>query len=82
MALDGGELQASRPGRFTPEGTPQYPLDRRLGGPQNQSGRDVTICFVSSVFTSRPTTMLACNGASMTFYIMVFIFSVSIISSA
>jgi hypothetical protein len=35
LALDGGELSASRPGRFTPQGkSPWYPLDRRLGGPR------------------------------------------------
>jgi hypothetical protein len=34
MALYGGEWSASRPGRFTP----RYPLDRRLGGPQDRSG--------------------------------------------
>jgi hypothetical protein len=32
--LAGGEWSASRPYRFTPE----YPLDRRLGGPQSRSG--------------------------------------------
>jgi hypothetical protein len=38
-ALDEGELSASRPGRFTPQGrSPWYPLDRRLGGPQCHSG--------------------------------------------
>jgi hypothetical protein len=38
--LVGGEWSASRPGRFTAGGkSPRYPLDRRLGGPQNQSGR-------------------------------------------
>jgi hypothetical protein len=34
-----GEWSASRPGRFTPGEEPQYPLDRRLGGPQSRSGR-------------------------------------------
>jgi hypothetical protein len=35
-----GKWSASRLGRFTPrERAPQYPLDRRLGGPQSQSGR-------------------------------------------
>jgi hypothetical protein len=39
-ALVGGEWSASRPGRFTPQGKNlRYPLDRRLGGPQNWSGR-------------------------------------------
>jgi hypothetical protein len=35
-ALDGGEWSSSLPGRFTPPKEPQYPLGRRLGGPQNQ----------------------------------------------
>jgi hypothetical protein len=39
-ALVGGEMLASRPGRFTPRrNIPPYPFDRRLGGPQSQSGR-------------------------------------------
>jgi hypothetical protein len=39
-AVDGGEWSASRPGRFIARGrSPRYPLDRRLGGPQGQSGR-------------------------------------------
>jgi len=29
-----------------------YPLDRRLGGPQNRSGRGCTVRLVSSVFSS------------------------------
>jgi hypothetical protein len=37
-ALEGGEWSASRPGRFTPGKSPRYPLDRRLGGPQNRPG--------------------------------------------
>jgi hypothetical protein len=39
-SLDGSEWSASRPGRFTHwEKSPWYSLDRRLGGPQSQSGR-------------------------------------------
>jgi hypothetical protein len=35
-ALDGGEWSAQRPGHFNLWGkSPQYPLDRRLGGPQS-----------------------------------------------
>jgi hypothetical protein len=35
-----GEWSASRPGHFTPkERAPQYPLYRKLGGPQSRSGR-------------------------------------------
>jgi hypothetical protein len=38
-ALDGGEWSASRPGRaLAPGKGPQYPLYRRLGGPQIRSG--------------------------------------------
>jgi hypothetical protein len=39
-ALAGGEWSDSRPCRFTPGGkSHRYPLDRRLGGPQNRSER-------------------------------------------
>jgi hypothetical protein len=39
-ALVGGEWSTSHPGCFTRQGkSPRYPLDRRLGGPQSQSGR-------------------------------------------
>jgi hypothetical protein len=39
-AIAGGELSASRRGRFTPRGkSPMYPLDTRLGGPESRSGR-------------------------------------------
>jgi hypothetical protein len=39
-ALDGGESSASLPDRFTPrERGPDTPLDRRLGGSRNRSGR-------------------------------------------
>ena len=34
-----GEGSASRPGRSLPPGKTQYPLYRRLGGPQGQSGQ-------------------------------------------
>jgi hypothetical protein len=38
-ALAGGEWSASRTSCFTfGEGSPQYPLDMRLGGPQSRSG--------------------------------------------
>jgi hypothetical protein len=37
--LDGGELSVPRPGRFKPWGkSPSYPFDKRLCGPQSQSG--------------------------------------------
>jgi hypothetical protein len=39
-ALDEGEWSVSRPGLFIPgEIDPRYPLDRRLVGPDNRSGR-------------------------------------------
>jgi hypothetical protein len=39
-ALVGDEWSASRPGRFVPRGKSlRYPLDKRLGGYQNRSGR-------------------------------------------
>ena len=37
-ALEGGEWSAARPGRTLPPGKTQYPLYRRLGGPQVRSG--------------------------------------------
>jgi hypothetical protein len=37
-ALGGGEWSASRSGHFIHRGkSPRYPLDKRLGGPQNRS---------------------------------------------
>jgi hypothetical protein len=38
-APEGGEWSASRPGRSLPPGKTRYPLYRRLGGPQSQSGQ-------------------------------------------
>jgi hypothetical protein len=38
-ALDVGRWTVSRPGHFTPEKQPRYPLNRRMGGPQSWSGR-------------------------------------------
>ena len=39
MALEGVEGSASHPGHSLPQGKTQYPLYRRLGGPQGQSGQ-------------------------------------------
>jgi len=36
--LEGGEWSAARPDRTLPPGKTRYPLYRRLGGPQDQSG--------------------------------------------
>jgi hypothetical protein len=38
-ALDEGGWSTPRPGRFTPRKETQYPLYRRLGGPQGRCGR-------------------------------------------
>jgi len=38
LALEGGEGSASRAGHTLPLGKTQYPLYRRLGGPQGHSG--------------------------------------------
>ena len=38
-ALEGGEGSASRPGRSLPLGKTRYPLYKRLGGSQGQSGQ-------------------------------------------
>jgi len=38
-ALEGCEWSAARPGHTLPPGKTRYPLYRRLGGPQDQSGR-------------------------------------------
>jgi len=37
-ALEGDEWPAACPGRTLPLGKTRYPFDRRLGGPQGQSG--------------------------------------------
>ena len=38
-SLEVGEWSAARPGRTLPPGKTRYPLYRRLGGPQDRSGR-------------------------------------------
>ena len=38
-ALEGGEWPAARPSHTLPLGKTRYPIYRRLGGPQGQSGR-------------------------------------------
>jgi hypothetical protein len=42
-ALDGGGWTTPRPGRFTTKEDTRYPVYKRLGGPQSQSGRVRTI---------------------------------------
>ena len=37
-ALEGGEWSTAHPGRTLPSGKTQYPLYRRLSGPQGRSG--------------------------------------------
>ena len=38
-ALEGSEWSAGRPGRTLPPGKTRYSFYRRLGGPQDRSGR-------------------------------------------
>jgi len=38
-AIEGGEWSAAHPGRTLPPGKTQYPLYRKLGVPQDRSGR-------------------------------------------
>jgi hypothetical protein len=52
LALVGGEWSDSRPGHFIPgERAPQYPVDRRLGGLQNRSGRLGEEKILNSIMT-------------------------------
>jgi hypothetical protein len=65
-ALD-GEWSASRPSRFTSGGkVPRYTLDRRLGGPQNLSGKveKRKICSLPEL-EIRP---LGCPARTMSLY--------------
>jgi len=39
VAVEGGEWSAACPSHTLPPGKTRYPLYRRLGGPQGQSGR-------------------------------------------
>jgi hypothetical protein len=55
-ALVEGEWSASRPGRFTPEKSPRYPLYRRLGGPQSRSGQHGEVKILDSTGTRTPTS--------------------------
>jgi hypothetical protein len=46
----------SQPGRYVPGKAPRYPLDRRLGGPQNWSGRfygiDISCLLREQIFNN------------------------------
>jgi hypothetical protein len=54
-ALDGGEWSAPRPGRALPWGKDtQYPLDRRLGGPQSRSGHRLEEKSLASAWDRTP----------------------------
>ena len=58
---DASEYFTSRPGHCAPGEEPQHPLNRRLGGPQNQSGRfgEVNIFFPTVIRTpDRPAPSL------------------------
>jgi hypothetical protein len=66
-ALVGGEWSVSRPGRFTPgKRAPRYPLESRLGGPQDRSGRHVEEKILDPIGTrtptSRPSSVVSSDG--------------------
>jgi len=48
-ALEGGEWSAARPSRTLCPGKTQYPLYRRLGGPQGRSRRTENL-FPNGIF--------------------------------
>jgi len=51
-ALEGGEWSVARSGRTLPQGKTRYLLYRRLGGPQDRSGRAENL--VPTGIRSRP----------------------------
>jgi hypothetical protein len=59
-ALVGGEWSVSHLSRFTPkERAPQYPLDRRLGGPQNWPGQHGEEKNLTPTGTQTPTPQMS-----------------------
>jgi hypothetical protein len=54
-ALTRGEWSASRPGRYTSGERSQYPLDKRLGGPQSRCGRREEEKILGPTRTQTPT---------------------------
>jgi hypothetical protein len=78
-ALEGGEGSASRLGRSLPPGKTWYPLYRRLGGPQGQSGQVQKISHASGFdprtvqpvasryndYATRPTYLYIVNNNSL-----------------
>ena len=59
LALDGGGWSMPRPGHFTHEKETQYPLHRRLDGPQGRSGRVRTISRPPQGFDPRTVQPVA-----------------------
>jgi hypothetical protein len=59
-----GQLHASA--ALAPGKSPLYPLDRRLGGPQNQAGRRGEEKILASAGTRTPT--LGCPARSQSLY--------------
>jgi hypothetical protein len=53
-ALEGGGWSTPRPGRFTPGKETRYPLYRRLGRPQDQSGGVRKISPPTEIRSVRP----------------------------
>jgi hypothetical protein len=79
-ALEGGERSASCPDHFLPLGKTQYPLYRKLGGPQGRSGQvrkispppgfnPWTIQPVASRYATQPVIT---TSTSKNFYITVY----------
>jgi hypothetical protein len=71
LALDGGGWSTPRPGRFTPQKEPRYPLYRRLGGHQGCSGwvqknlAPTGIRFPDRPSRSESLYRLSCRGRSL-----------------
>jgi len=43
LTLDGGQWSTSHPGRFIPGRRPRYPLNRKLGGPQDVLEKKISV---------------------------------------
>jgi hypothetical protein len=72
-ALVRGDWSASRPGRFTSGEKPRYPLDKRLGGPQNRSGQygDSTLPRLEHRSLDRPARSLSLCRLQFNFSVFV-----------
>ena len=78
-ALGGGEWSAAHPGRTLPPGKTRYPLHRRLGGPQDRSGRVVNL--VPTGIRSRtvqPAVLHYVDGANSKLAVIKCLYSIKI----